>query len=220
MDDKLLKLYNSIKKLSYNRLYKNRFCITDCGQYNTFAIEKSSHIIGHCPITIRKGCHNHISIGDNGKFNQLKITIEGNNNHIHIADNVKFSGYLLIVGNNLSIEIATKTTAIDCYILARDKSVKIGSECMISRGIEIRATDVHKVYDLQSKQRLNKATHDIHIGQHVWIAANVTISKNVHIADGCIIAAGTFVNKSVDTPNCVIAGIPAKIVKTGIYWER
>ncbi|WP_230656007.1 acyltransferase [Psychrobacter sp. I-STPA10] len=220
MNNNLLQLYRNIKPSLYKKIYKNRFHIIDNGQHNTFAIEANNHIIGHCPMTIRKGCHNHIAIGKNGKFNQLKIDIDGNHNTVNIADEVKFSGHLLIVGDNLHIKIAAKTTAIDCYILARDKSVNIGSECMISRGIEIRATDVHKVYDLQTKQRLNHATTDIHIGDHVWIAANVTISKNVHIADGCIVAAGAFVNKPVHTPNCLIAGTPAKIVKTGIYWER
>ncbi|WP_227430743.1 acyltransferase [Psychrobacter sp. I-STPA6b] len=183
-------------------------------------IHTENHIIGNCHITIRQGEHNQVNIGAQGKFNNLSISINGSHNTIQIADCVKFSGHLLIVGSHLHINIDTLTTAIDCYILARDRSVSIGSECMISRGIEIRATDVHKVYDEKTGARINTATCDICIGKHVWIAANATISKNVQIANGCIIAAGSFVNKSITTPNCIIAGRPAKIVKTGIRWER
>jgi len=91
---------------------------------------------------------------------------------------------------------------------------------MISRGIEIRASDVHKVYDIDSGERLNTATQDVKVGNHIWIAANVTISKNVQIADGCIIAAGSFVNKSVPTPNVMLAGTPAKVIREGVRWER
>lgn len=192
----------------------------DNGVHNTIQIGTNNKIIGDAVITIRKGDNNHIIIGNNGNFNRLKIDINGDNNELEIGNHVKFSGHLLIVGNGLSIKIGHHTTAIDCYILARDKSVRIGERCMISRGIEIRATDVHKVYDIESGKRLNTAKQDVVIGDHIWIAANVTVSKNVQIADGCIIAAGAFVNKSVTTPNVMIAGTPAKVIKTGVRWAR
>jgi acetyltransferase-like isoleucine patch superfamily enzyme len=194
--------------------------VTDHGERNQITIGKSNKIIGDSVITFRQGDSNQVIIGANGKFNNLKIDIRGNNNIVAIADKVKFSGQLLIVGNGLRIEIGERTTAIGCYVLARDRSVTIGSECMISRGIEIRATDVHKVYDIDSGERLNTATQDVIVGNHIWIAANVTISKNVQIADGCIIAAGSFVNKSVPTPNVMLAGTPAKVIREGVRWER
>ena len=194
--------------------------VTDNGERNQITIGKGNKIIGDSVITFRQGDSNQVIIGANGKFNNLKIDIRGNNNIVTIADKVKFSGQLLIVGNGLRIEIGERTTAIDCYVLARDRNVTIGSECMISRGIEIRATDVHKVYDIDSGERLNTATQDVKVGNHIWIAANVTISKNVQIADGCIIAAGSFVNKSVPTPNVMLAGTPAKVIREGVRWER
>ena len=221
MDGILKEAYKKIRRLLYTlTLYKNRFKIVDNGSDNNHTIHHNNHVIGHCIITIRKGNNNQIRIGHGGKFNNLKIDIDGNHNLIEIGNEVKFSGHLLIVGNHLHIKIGSKTTAIGCYILARDKSVNIGSDCMISRGIEIRTTDVPKVYDIPSNNRLNTATQDVDIGQHIWIAANVTISKNVQIADGCIIAAGSFVNKSVTTPHCMIAGTPAKVIKTEVRWER
>lgn len=212
----LKKLQQRTKKL-FNR---NCFMVLDKGQYNQIEVQPDNKIIGQSVITIRKGNNNRVNIGSQGKFNQLKIDINGNNNTIKIADQVKFSGHLLIVGNNLHIDIGERTTAIDCYVLARDKSVSIGAECMISRGIEIRASDVHKVYDIDTNKRLNVATQDVIIGDHIWIAANVTVSKNVQIAEGCIIAAGSFVNKSVPSPNTMLAGTPAKVIREGVRWER
>lgn len=194
--------------------------VTDNGQYNQITIGSANKIIGDSVITFRQGNNNAVVIGAKGKFNNLKIDIRGNNNSVTIADQVKFSGQLLIVGNGLRIEIGERTTAIGCYVLARDRSVTIGSACMISRGIEIRASDVHKLYDIESGERLNTATQDVKVGNHIWIAANVTISKNVQIADGCIIAAGSFVNKSVPTPNVMLAGTPAKVIREGVRWER
>lgn len=201
-------------------LYRQRFLLQDNGDNNQFDIGKDARIVGDSMITIRQGNNNQITIGKQGKFNTLKIDINGSDNQVIIEDCVKFSGQLLVVGNHLRIHIGTQTTAVGCYILARDKSVIIGDACMISRGIEIRATDVHKVYDIASNSRLNSAHRDVVIGDHIWIAANVTISKNVSIADGCIIAAGAFVNKPINTANCLVAGIPAKVIRQGVRWER
>ncbi len=209
-----------IKTLLPKYLYKQRFLLQDKGHDNHIDIANDARIIGNSTITIRKGHDNQISIGKNGQFNKLKIDINGNHNRLTIEESVKFSGQLLIVGNHLHIHIGARTTAIDCYILARDKSVTIGKACMISRGIEIRATDVHKVYDIDSDVRLNNAHSEVILGDHIWIAANVTISKNVTIASGCIIAAGAFVNKSIETPNCMVAGTPAKIIRQNVRWER
>lgn len=209
---KTISLSPIIKTLLPKQLYKKRFLLQDKGLNNHINIAKDARIIGNSTITIRKGHDNQITIGKGGKFNQLKIDINGNHNQVTIGEHVKFSGQLLVVGNH--------TTAIDCYILARDKSVTIGQSCMISRGIEIRATDVHKVYDIDTNARVNKAHTNVILGDHIWIAANVTISKNVSIASGCIIAAGAFVNKPVETPNCMIAGTPAKIIRQNVRWER
>ena len=217
---KTISLPPIIKALLPKQLYKRQFLLQDKGLNNHINIAKDAHIIGNSTITIRKGHDNQITIGQQGKFNQLKIDINGNHNHITIGERVKFSGQLLIVGNHLHIHIGECTTAIDCYILARDKSVTIGKACMISRSIEIRATDVHKVYDIDSDSRINNAHSDVILGDHIWVAANVTVSKNVSIASGCIIAAGSFVNKPITIPNCMVAGTPAKIIRQNVRWER
>ncbi|MBH0085401.1 acyltransferase [Psychrobacter sp. SCQQ22] len=209
-----------IKTLLPKQLYRQRFLLQDRGHRNRIDIAADARIIGSSIITIRQGHDNQITIGEHGKFNKLKIDINGSHNRITIGETVKFSGQLLIVGNHLHIHIGNHTTAIDCYILARDRSVTIGESCMISRGIEIRATDVHKVYDIDTNARVNNAHSDVILGDHIWIAANVTVSKNVSIANGCIIAAGAFVNKPVETPNCMVAGTPAKIIRQNVRWER
>ena len=46
------------------------------------------------------------------------------------------------------------------------------------------------------------------------------IGKNVSIADNSIVGWGSIVTRRFDEPNVVIAGIPARIVKRGIDWDR
>lgn len=65
---------------------------------------------------------------------------------------------------------------------------------------------------------LNHA-RSIKIGNNVWCGYGVSILKNVHVADNCIIGCHSVVAKSFDTPYCAIAGNPAKVVKTNVEWE-
>ena len=56
------------------------------------------------------------------------------------------------------------------------------------------------------------------IGDDCWIGTNVRICKGVTIGDNSIVAACSVVTKDVPA-NCIVAGNPAKIVKTGIDVE-
>lgn len=53
------------------------------------------------------------------------------------------------------------------------------------------------------------------IGENCWIGENSRICKGVTIGDGSIVAANSVVTKNVPA-NCIVAGNPAKIVKTEI----
>ena len=50
------------------------------------------------------------------------------------------------------------------------------------------------------------------IGNDVWIGANCTILPSVTIGNNVVVAAGAVVTKDVPD-NCVVGGVPAKIIK-------
>lgn len=52
----------------------------------------------------------------------------------------------------------------------------------------------------------------ISIGNNVWIGGNVTILSGVNIGDNVVVAAGSTVTKDIE-PGCLVAGVPAKILK-------
>lgn len=54
---------------------------------------------------------------------------------------------------------------------------------------------------------------DIRIGNDVWIGENAIIMSGVDIPDGCIIAAGAVVTKSIREVYSIYAGVPARLKK-------
>ena len=54
---------------------------------------------------------------------------------------------------------------------------------------------------------------EIVIGKNVWIGDKATILGGVHIGDNVIVAANAVVTKDIPD-NCVVAGVPARIIKT------
>ena len=52
----------------------------------------------------------------------------------------------------------------------------------------------------------------IHVGDNCWFGANVSVMPGVTIGNGCVIGAGSVVTKDVED-NCVVAGVPAKVIQ-------
>ena len=52
------------------------------------------------------------------------------------------------------------------------------------------------------------------IGNNVYIGPGAKLFGRIYIADGCVIGANAVVNKSIDTPNSLVVGVPAKDIKT------
>ena len=90
---------------------------------------------------------------------------------------------------------------------------------MFSREIEVRSTDVHRIFDRATGARVNPPAAVV-VGSGVWVAARAFISKGSRIPDGSIVGAKSFVNNAFEEPNVIIAGTPAKVIKTNVRWER
>jgi len=126
----------------------------------------------------------------------------GKGAYIEIFDNAQ-----LIIGDHVSINSESR-------ILCKE-SISIGNDAMISWGVEILDSDFHQI-TYEDDCRVSKP---IVIGDHVWIGSHVIILKGVTIDKGAVVAAGAVVTKNVPS-NCVVAGVPAKIIRKNIKWKR
>lgn len=52
----------------------------------------------------------------------------------------------------------------------------------------------------------------------MWIGTGVKILKGVSIGDGAIVAAGAVVTHDIPD-GCMVAGVPAEVIKKGVRWK-
>lgn len=180
------------------------------------------------------------------KFGNIDIRFTGLNGSVKMHETIKVSGKLSIIcgdnssvsigphnifekfvihasNTNCKIEIGERNNLRNAMLFANGEpglTIKIGNDCLFSTNIVFRASDGHTIFDLTTREVINRPVHGISIGNHVWIGQNVTILKNVSIPDDCIIGIGSIVSSKVFLKNSIIAGIPAKIIKTNVSWDR
>lgn len=96
--------------------------------------------------------------------------------------------------------------------------IVLGNDVMISRNVVIYDSDFHSILD-EKGLCINK-TREIHIGNHVWLAANVTVLKGSVIGDGTIIAANTTVHETIPPNSIVHIAATKKVNENFGTWNR
>ena len=112
----------------------------------------------------------------------------------------------LKIGNNTSIGEFNN-------IRAAGGSIVIGNNCLISQFVTIVASN----HNIERGKNINvqgwgEKKTGVVIGNDVWIGANCVILPGVEIGNGCVVAAGSIVTKSIPE-NSIIMGAPGKVVK-------
>lgn len=115
-------------------------------------------------------------------------------------EDTEFSGVRIQIGNR---NYFNRNVMIDACGL-----VEIGDRNMFGPDVYITDSN-HQFGDglSPSEQPMDKGS--VHIGNRCWIGAKVTILKGVRLGDGCVVAAGAVVTRSVE-PGTVVAGVPAR----------
>ncbi len=167
------------------------------------------------------GDNNCIEVGNGSKLSNLEIVIKGSNNKIVIGENTDIlGGRFWIVGNDSLLSFGDNVSVYKThYAVTEDnQSITVGDYSQTGDRTEIRTGDSHSIIDLATNKRINYPK-SIEIGERVWIGVSAAILKGVKIGDNAIVGTGAIVTKDVEA-NTIVAGNPARVVKTNIAWDH
>ena len=126
--------------------------------------------------------------------------------------NLRYGAYIEIVnGGKLTIG-GIGGANVNLTIMCA-KEVTIGNGVRIGRNVSIR--DWNGPHVIVNDTYQNHAP--VSIEDNVWLCTGCSIMPGVTIGTGSVVAANAVVTKSVP-PNSLVAGCPAKIIKSGIEW--
>ncbi|MDP2076973.1 MAG: acyltransferase [Sulfuricurvum sp.] len=169
------------------------------------------------PLLKLRGKAENIQIGDYVSFLGNVDLRNRENGKIIIGNHVAIDGNVRLVAANDTILSIGEHTGIGAFTVFNcGVDVLIGKNCLISGQCYFQSSEhgIRNNGQLIAHQPHTYGT--IQIGDDVWIAANVTIAKNVILEDGCVVGAKSFLRNTTFSKNSIIAGIPAKTIKMRI----
>jgi acetyltransferase-like isoleucine patch superfamily enzyme len=142
-------------------------------------------------------------------------------NGVKIKDNVTIARNCTIVCTGViahkgtGITIGNNTGINANAFLGGQGGIEIGDNVIIGPGVKIFSenhlfADSKTIIKDQGVSRLGVIIKD-----NCWIGAAVTIIDGVTIGEGCVIAAGSVVTRSIPA-NAIVRGVPAKVVKNRV----
>lgn len=169
------------------------------------------------------GNGNTIEIQSDCTLTNVVFFIRGDGHRILLKSGCRFTrgGNIWFEDNGCSLTVGEKSTFEDVHLALTEPNSKItiGQDCMFANDIDVRTGDSHSIISKESNERINYAK-DISIGDHVWVAAHCILLKGISIPDDSVVATGSVVTKQYTTTGIILAGNPAKQIKTGITWSR
>lgn len=153
----------------------------------------------------------YINIGDKTVFgNYLYLTAWANYKCIDLNKKLKIQSFspILNIGSNCVFGAFNHISCIN--------KISIGDNLLTGKWVTI-VDNSHGLIELNTMKfhpvlRPLESKGEVVIGKNVWIGDKATILPNVTIGDGVIIAANSVVTKDVPS-YCVVAGVPARIIK-------
>lgn len=167
------------------------------------------------------GSNNLMEVLSDVRLAKLNVVFDCDNGTFRMAGNKfgTFSGFIR-VGQDSTVSLGHDVTATNACVISavEGTSVIIGNDVMLASENEIRADDGHAIFDVESETRVNWSKN-ITIGDHVWVAKRAVLLGGASIGDGSVVGFGSIVTGTVPN-NCVTAGVPAKVIRQNIAWER
>lgn len=165
-----------------------------------------------------------------GRHSRIELSGGSCKEDVEIGDNVKLYGSIVSHGGG-------KVVVEDCVhlgpfsVIGAVKSVHVKKYAMISTGVHVIDNNNHPVHP-DERRMINEAgpntplkgwqystSSPVVIGENVWLGRGTSVLKGVEVGDDSVVASSAVVTKDVPV-GVIVAGNPARVVKTNIYNER
>lgn len=132
----------------------------------------------------------------------------------NLGSSLRFNGYFIRIHGDG--EIKTKGNSYISFFsyinVTEGTKLTIGQDVSIAHNVKIYTSGIDTMHLIvNSKKKMIKG--NVSIGNNVLIGSNTFICPSVCIGNNVVIGANSVVTKDIPH-NCVVAGTPAKIIKT------
>lgn len=131
---------------------------------------------------------------------------------VKVGRNVRICSSVSFYGAG-TLEIGDNTWVGNHVLIVSSSSIKIGASVDIAPRVFI-GTGSHTIDVNADHIAATDISKDVTIGDGCWICINATILPGVTLGKKCVVAAGSVVTKSFTEDKILIAGVPAKKIKS------
>lgn len=125
---------------------------------------------------------------------------------VSFTSTIQGANRIILPQNAESIKISFAVSG-GCYFTAfAGTTLEIGEGTLWANNVCVQTGN----HDLIDRRKYNLAS--VKIGKNCWLGTSVTILAGVELGNNVTVGANSVVTKSFPS-NCVIAGVPAKIIK-------
>lgn len=127
------------------------------------------------------------------------------------------AGCCIVVHDSATLTFGRNFQANSNFLVVSSAYILFGDNVLIGWNCTVIDGDGHKLY--MNDKRVNPSA-SITVGEHRWIAANVSLLKGTEIANNCVIGYGSIVSGKFKADHSLIAGAKAKVRKENIVWKE
>jgi acetyltransferase-like isoleucine patch superfamily enzyme len=142
-------------------------------------------------------------------------------NGIVVGNNVTIAKYAIltctgvIANKGVGIKMGNNSAVGAHSFLGGQGGITIGDDVILGPHVKIFSENHNFDHPEIVIRKQGETRNGVMIGNNCWIGTGAIILAGVSISDEYVVAAGSVVTKSVSA-NSVIAGVPAKVIKSRI----